>query len=271
MDWPGHSSGWSHTQKMREGLAPAIREAGVAGIDRPMKIVLLPGLDGTGRLFAPFIASMPPGYSALGLAYPPAECRSYDELSHHVAALLPQDEPYVIVAESFSGPIAIRLAANAPPNLLAIVLCASFVQAPGGAMIRTMIRRTGRWLFAIRPPRWTARFLLAGAGASEALVSAIVEAISSAAPSVLSHRLGLAMAVDDRQSLAASTVPILYLRATRDRLIGFRSGEQIRRCRADVAVVSIDGPHLLLQRRPAEAMNEIDSWLRMRGLVRRGI
>ena len=236
-----------------------------------MKIVLLPGLDGTGRLFASFIDSIPSGYSTLGLAYPPAECRSYNELSHHVAEVLPRDEPYVIVAESFSGPIAIRLAANAPPNLLAIVLCASFIQAPCGAMIRALIRCTGRWLFAMRPPRWTVRFLLAGADASEALVSAIVEAISSAAPSVLSHRLGLAMAVDDRQSLAASTVPILYLRATRDRLVGFRSGEQIRRCRADVAVVSIDGPHLLLQRRPAEAMNEIDSWLGMRGLVRRAV
>jgi len=37
----------------------------------------------------------------------------------------------VILAESFSAPIAIRLAAEAPPNLKALVICAGFIESDG--------------------------------------------------------------------------------------------------------------------------------------------
>lgn len=236
-----------------------------------MHLVLLPGLDGTGRLFAPLLATLPAGYSATAIVYPPTECASYAELQHRVADLLPSGEPFVMVAESFSGPIAIRLAARAPRNLQALVLCATFAHAPRGLLIRSLLRLSSRWLFAIPPPRWSIRLLLAGAGASDDLVSSSRDAIASVLPSVLRDRLRQAIAVDVRSDLRAISIPIFYLQATRDRLIGPSSAERMRKIRPEMLIKSIDAPHLLLQRRPAEAIREIHSWLCVRGLARRSI
>lgn len=236
-----------------------------------MHLVLLPGLDGTGRLFGPLLAALPPGYTASTIAYSPTERASYDELQGRVAEMLPRDEPFVLVAESFSGPIAIRLASRAPRNLQALVLCASFAHAPRGPVIRALLRVSSRWLFAIPPPRWSIRFLLAGAGASDDLVPSCRDAIASTARSILRERLHQAIAVDVRSELRAISIPILYLQATRDRLIGPDNAERMRRIRPEMKIQAIDAPHLLLQRRPTEAMREIHGWLCVRGLARRSI
>ena len=81
---------------------------------------------------------------------------------------VPRGEPYAIVAESFSGPVAIAHAAARPDNLVAVVLAASFVANP--------LPRGLRWLgvFAgvVRAPlpRFAARLLLVGRSAPGALV-----------------------------------------------------------------------------------------------------
>jgi pimeloyl-[acyl-carrier protein] methyl ester esterase len=45
-------------------------------------------------------------------------------------------------------------------------------------------------------------------------------------------------------------VPILYIRAKRDRLVGMASLDEIRQIRPETDVVVVDGPHLLFQREP---------------------
>jgi pimeloyl-ACP methyl ester carboxylesterase len=46
----------------------------------------------------------------------------YDELLPLVLEHLPTDRPFVVLGESFSGPLAIRIAAVRPPCLRALVL-----------------------------------------------------------------------------------------------------------------------------------------------------
>ena len=77
-------------------------------------LVLLPGLNGTGDLFAPLLAKLPDSLSATVVRYPAAEPLDY--LGHEAIAraALPTDRPFVLLGESFSGPIAIRIAASAP-------------------------------------------------------------------------------------------------------------------------------------------------------------
>src|SRR4051794_21410907 len=112
-----------------------------------MRVFLLPGLDGTGRLFAPLLRVLPSDVQTTVVSYPPDECRSYRELCEHVAALLPTDEPYIILAESFSGPIAVRIAAASPQSLRAVVLCASFVYVPRYFVVRTVLTLLSRFIF----------------------------------------------------------------------------------------------------------------------------
>ena len=93
-------------------------------------LVLLPGMDGTGELFAPFVAALGPDQAVTVVRYPAEPALGYAELESFARAALPADRPFVLVGESFSGPIAIRIAADPPPNLVGVVLSTTFARAP---------------------------------------------------------------------------------------------------------------------------------------------
>ncbi|NMA99227.1 MAG: hypothetical protein GX970_14170 [Phyllobacteriaceae bacterium] len=78
-----------------------------------MKIVVLPGLDGTGRLLSDFTASLRKNFDVEIVSYP-LDMTSYEEIRKWIGPRLRQDD-YVIVAESFSGPVAIDITAQRPP------------------------------------------------------------------------------------------------------------------------------------------------------------
>ena len=93
------------------------------------RLVLLPGLDGTGELFAAFIDALG-GFATQIVSYPPDRAMTYAEYESFVRAKLPADEDFVLLAESFSGPIGISIAAAAPPRLKGLILCGTFASNP---------------------------------------------------------------------------------------------------------------------------------------------
>ena len=54
----------------------------------------------------------------------------YDELEVLVRAALPTGQRYFLLGESFSGPLAIRIAANPPAGLAGVILCGTFAKNP---------------------------------------------------------------------------------------------------------------------------------------------
>jgi pimeloyl-ACP methyl ester carboxylesterase len=92
-------------------------------------LVLLPGLDGTGELFAPFVEALT-GIDVRVIAYPADRAMTYAEHEAFVRDKLPRDEDYFLLAESFSGPIGISIAASTPPRLRGLILCCSFASNP---------------------------------------------------------------------------------------------------------------------------------------------
>ena len=93
-------------------------------------MVLLPGLDGTGDLFVDFIAALPESWTATTVTFPADRFLTYTDLRPFAATAVSQLERFVLVAESFSAPLAVWYAATNPPNLEAIVICAGFVRNP---------------------------------------------------------------------------------------------------------------------------------------------
>ncbi len=94
-------------------------------------LVLLPGLDGTGTLHTSFVAAARPAFQQVTvLTYPADIPLSYKALEDRVRESLPTDAPLLLLGESFSGPIAIRIAAHPPPNLVGVVLSTTFACSP---------------------------------------------------------------------------------------------------------------------------------------------
>jgi pimeloyl-[acyl-carrier protein] methyl ester esterase len=211
-------------------------------------VVLLPGMDGSGSLFDDFIAAL--GTRTITIAYPPDRPLNYEQLECFVESSLP-GEPYILLGESFSGPIAIRLASRCLPNLQAVVLVCTFATLPG--------RRAPVWFrkFAALIPFWRVpvRFgapALLGDDHSPALRRKLLEAVERVVPSVWRARLGAILDVDVTAELATIRVPILYLRAERDRVVPQAAAAIISSQAVHARVVTISGPHALLQCRPSQ-------------------
>jgi pimeloyl-[acyl-carrier protein] methyl ester esterase len=219
-----------------------------------MKLVLLPGMDGTGILFEPLLKVLPESLSPVVVSYPGDVALSYSELLQRVEANLPSTEPFIVLGESFSGPIALRVAASCPARLKGIVLCASFASNP--VRLFPSVCQS-----LIRPFIFSLRFLglraaLAGYS-SPSLLEMVREANRAVTPEVLAARARAIVVVNAEDALAACNYPILYLAGSADRVVPKRNYERIKTINQSVKLVVLPAPHLVLQAAPAEAARAI--------------
>ena len=214
-------------------------------------LVLLPGMDGTGTLFDPLRQALDPSLPVQVLDYPADQVLGYSALVERVWQQLPTDRPFVLLGESFSGPVAVSLAARRPAGLLGLVLCCSFVRNPRPAL--APLAPLLRLMPVQRLPFWPMDALLLGGFSTPSLRQALAAAIAQVAPPVLQARLQEVIAVDASRALSETSVPLLYLRASRDRLVPASAAALVRQLRPDARLVDIHGPHCLLQAAPQEA------------------
>jgi pimeloyl-ACP methyl ester carboxylesterase len=225
-----------------------------------MKFILLPGFDGTGILFAPLLRVLPPEIEPVVVAYPADRTCSAEELVGIVLAQLPEVEPYVLIAESFSGPIALKAAARPQMPPAALVLCASFVQCPLPRILIAILRFCGKALTWTRPPRWLVRRYLLGE-AEEAVVALFYRAIGEVSSRVMAHRLSVLLEFDERFAPPALEFPLLYLQANKDRLVRARNFEILQRRYPGTRLEGIESPHLILQVQPEASVRAILQFL----------
>ena len=227
-----------------------------------MKLVLLPGMDGTGELFSEFIAALPESFETVTVRYPADRPLSYSELANVVRVACPVSEPYVLVAESFSTPLAIQYAATNPANLEGLVLCAGFATSPVKGWRRFLGSVVAPLVFRVPLPNLAAKLWLVGPDAPTSLLTAVRGAISSVQPGVLAARLRAVLHCEVRADLNQIAVPILYLQAKGDRLVSASCLEEVRRIKPQVKVASLEGPHLLFQRQPQIAAEAVVKFAR---------
>jgi pimeloyl-ACP methyl ester carboxylesterase len=211
-----------------------------------VRVLVLPGMDGGDSLSARFRSALAArGHAPEGVRYP--QVADHERLTEHVRDRL-DGEPSVIVAESFSGPLAIRLAAAPPPALRAVVLVATFASPPRSAAFRWLARAP---LFALPAPAFAIRRAMVDPDASVEDVRAVQAAIRESSPAVLAARVREVLSTDVRVELRASRVPLFAIRAGRDRLVP-ASASVARLLEPDSRAV-IDAPHLVLFARAEQA------------------
>jgi pimeloyl-ACP methyl ester carboxylesterase len=223
-------------------------------------IVLLPGMDGSGLLFSDFIASLPSGTKTLVVTYPPDRALGYSELEALVRTALPTNRPFILVGESFSGPIAIALAASRPKGLCGLVLVCSFARNPIAipSWLRSLVSLIPVWLI---PTRIAAAVLL-GQSASSAIRDRLSSAVARVKPAVWRSRLRAVLSIDVTGHLCEISVPVLYLRAKYDQVVPRSASELIARHVPRLKVIELDGPHFVLQAKPTESAVQLLAFAR---------
>jgi pimeloyl-ACP methyl ester carboxylesterase len=213
-------------------------------------LVLLPGLDGTGKLFSEFVKSLGSSVDSRIVAYPKDRALGYDELEALVLAALPLDRRFILLGESFSGPIAIRIAARSPAGLVALILCGTFAKNPFPWL--GWARPLAAYLPLKSLPRWVRAPLMWGSASPQRAPARTERAMADVSPDVIRRRIGALLAVNETAALTRIQLPILVLRARHDRVISPAATRWILSAQPGAELSEVDGPHLLLQTRPDE-------------------
>ena len=223
-------------------------------------LVLLPGMDGSDKLFAPLRAVAPVGVDTIAVGYPPGPRNDYADLLPAVRAGLPADRPFYLLGWSFSGPLVLLAAAEQPPGLRGVILAASFVKRPVPWLPRWARHLATPALFHFYPAASRAKALLGGYGTRE-VRRLLAEAHAFAGAEALACRARATLSIDATGALAACPVPVLYLRARKDGVIPASRAAQIRKACPSVEIADIDGPHLALVTNPTAAWEALNGFM----------
>lgn len=219
-----------------------------------MRLILLPGMDGTGELLAEFIDSLKPEFRAEVIAYPGDAPMDYKALANHVERRLPRGEPFLLLGESFSDPIAIDLASRKPPGLRGLVLCATFATSPQPWF------RPLRALLRLPLPVLPARLMMPammGAWTTREWTRREQKAIDALHARTARQRLSCVLEVDHSELAGRICCPVLYLQASHDRLVPASSWTKIKSLAPHASFTRLHGPHFILQAKPAQAADAI--------------
>jgi pimeloyl-ACP methyl ester carboxylesterase len=225
-----------------------------------MTIVLLPGMDGTGKMFGSLVHALRDEFKILVVPYPDQQPLGYDELTDYVRTQLPNNEQFILLAESFSGPIGLAIAASKPPGLSGLILCCTFASnpIPWSRHFRGLILRfpISLHLLGMMSP------LLLGEYSTTPLRRELQEALTGVSKEVLRARLSVVLAVDYSGYAMLNRLPTLYLQATKDRVVPGSAALLLKNLIPQMEVHKINGPHLLLQAVPSDAAVIIQSFVR---------
>lgn len=220
--------------------------------------VLLPGMDGSGEYFSDFATALAPEIDSVVVSYPVREL-GYRDLEVFAGKTLPS-RPYILVGESFSGPIAIALAASAPEGLLGVVLVCSFARSP--APLPAFLQPMAAHFPMRRVPAWIAGRMLLGRYSTPDYRDKLSSSIARIPAAVWRARMRAIVAVDAVPQLRRIDVPILYLRASEDRVVPPAATDLVVRNARDLRIADLDGPHFLLQVRPQESAAHVKAFAR---------
>ncbi len=228
---------------------------------RNQHLVFMPGMDGTGLSFEPLLPFLPDSAKITIVRYPTDKLLSFDEMVECAAGQIPKGDTPIVIAESFSGPVAVKMIGTGRVNAKALILCATFTKSPRPFVWRVM--RFLRLPLLIKPdmPKRFFRFVIG----EDALIDKLLplwKKIHACVPAhVMQHRLKIINEVDVAAWFSKIKIPCCYLQGVNDRVVPASCAEEIRKSAPFVEVKKINAPHFILQAEPRACLKAIDDFI----------
>lgn len=232
--------------------------------NQPLKCLLLPGLHGTNELYDPLIRELEKLSSKedivldiRALNYPLNINQQYQTLTDWIQQEIDFDKievPLLVIAESFSTPIALLLAEAHPDKICAVILASGFCASPLNINFALLPLRP---LFMIPPPRVALKHFLLDEDATKEELKKLREMIHAVPSKILSQRLHSVLTLKETNLPVIPNMPLLLLQAQHDALISWNIQNQLESHLPHAETHWIDSPHLLFQFKPQLAAKHI--------------
>jgi pimeloyl-[acyl-carrier protein] methyl ester esterase len=223
-------------------------------------LVFMPGLDGTGLSAGPLMNLIPPQVTRTIVHYPTDKLLSFAETVECAAEQFPPGIAPVVIAESFSGPVAIQLIASGLVQAGCLILCATFARSPHPLLFKVL---RGLGITSLIRPEMPKLFfnIFLGREFAGSLAPLWRRAHADVPVGTLNHRLGIINRVDVTMWLNRLTIPCLYLQATADRIVPSSCFTVLAKHMADMEIRRIRGPHFILQAQPQACLAAIEEFV----------
>ncbi len=218
-------------------------------------VLVFPGMHGSAELLEDFQRKAPNDLQVHLKELPEFGFR-YPLLADHFAPQVESAGQCWLIGESFSGPLAVLLAARCE-NVCGVVLVASFVTPPTPWFAKFL---PWSMLLRVPPSRYVVANYLLDVSVRHELVTPVRHAISTFPLPTRIGRMREVMKVDVREQLKQLRCPVCYLRPDTDWLVPKRCFDIVERTLPNVHSVEIHAPHLVLQRHPLNSWQEISAF-----------
>jgi pimeloyl-[acyl-carrier protein] methyl ester esterase len=225
-------------------------------------IVFLPGLDGTGISFEPLGKLLPAGVTVEVITYPPGELLSFEETVCCAMDQIKNDREAIVIAESFSGPVAAALVGSGRLKAKCVIFSTTFARSPRPLLLKLLACLPLELIITLPLPRFLLRHIIAGGEGTADIFMDLAQRIRAIVPAkTLVHRLKVVDDVDIRGLLAKIQIPCLYLQSASDKTVPARCLHDFAAALANLQVARIRGPHFILQAQPGECLAAIEDFL----------
>ncbi len=220
-----------------------------------MKIILLPGMDGTGLLFKPLLPLLSLPHEII--SFPSAPNQTYESIYTHIKTRLPSEEFYLL-AESFSGPIATRLAFDNIENLKGVIFVATFLSCPSKQLVWFAKKLPLKALLKIPFSAYFIRRFLIG---PEFPIELFYKALSEVSELEFKFRLSVLENLSEKAIKIKSNIRALYLCAENDSLVSRNHVSEFVSLFYNISVFDVKGAHFLLQSNPGGCAKHISKFV----------
>jgi len=230
-------------------------------------LVLLPGLDGTDVFLRPLLAVLPSSVRPLVVCFPAVGANDYTALLPIVQQAVARLPSFYVLGWSFSGPLAVKLAAAEPSRVRGIILAATFVRPPRPMLSRMKYLACAPVVWAVRAGRRVPDWLFAPA--TDPFKRDKAETWARVDAGTVAARVRTVLDLDVRDDLRRCTHPVLCLAGSRDVVVPCGNVDDIVKARPSAEMRTIEGRHFALYTNPRAAADVIMDFINRQEMARR--
>lgn len=216
-----------------------------------MKLILLPAFDGTGQMFSNLVRVLSAQFDCVSVSYPETGPQDYLSLTEQVIASLPESEDYIVLGESFAGPIVYQLVIRDLPRCKGAVFVATYLTNPRPLVLKFLTALPAFLISLMISRPWVVKLVSLSRDADSGVAKAIAKNFASVKPTVIKQRLKTIAGANDQPRIDVA-IPSFYIQADHDGLVLPKKLKEFRQRCQHLTLRSAPGGHFVLQESPAE-------------------